>query len=184
MRTFTLGQQRKHRKTVYNVQNMLSEIQPTHRPSTQASYTANRVRLNKDNQPWRHELQPDSEYDNRNTSTTVVTSRISESYSGMIHVNSSLLTSELLYSRAKLLKDILAISCILPTENGLLLKLSGSSGLDRVVRSAKPLDTDYIYIYIYIYMIGYIYIYISDIYIYYIYYIYIRDIYISYHIAI
>ena len=56
MRTFTLDQQRKNRKTVY----MLYEIQPP--ASTQASYTASRVRLNKEIQLWRRKLQPGSQY--------------------------------------------------------------------------------------------------------------------------
>ena len=34
----------------------------THRPSTQASYTASRVRLNKEIQLWRRKLQPGSQY--------------------------------------------------------------------------------------------------------------------------
>ena len=33
-----------------------------HRPITQASYTSSRVRLNKENQPWRRKLQPGSQY--------------------------------------------------------------------------------------------------------------------------
>ena len=44
MRTFTLDQQRKNRKAVY-----VQVIRNTaHWPSTQASYTASRVRLNKE----------------------------------------------------------------------------------------------------------------------------------------
>ena len=73
MRTFTLDQQRKNRKTVYNegrakcwkfqVANNVQVIRNTaHRPSTPASYTASRVQLNKENQPWRRKLQPDSQY--------------------------------------------------------------------------------------------------------------------------
>ena len=40
MRTFTLDQQRKNRKTVYNVQVIRKTA---HRPSTHVSYTASRV---------------------------------------------------------------------------------------------------------------------------------------------
>ena len=49
MHTFTLDQQHKNRKTVYNVQVIRNTA---HRPSTQASYTASRVRLNKENQMY------------------------------------------------------------------------------------------------------------------------------------
>ena len=59
MRTFTLDPQRKNRKTVCKVQVTRNTA---YWPSTQASYTASRVRLNKVNQPWRRKLQPDSQY--------------------------------------------------------------------------------------------------------------------------
>ena len=59
MRKFTLDQQRKNRKTVYTVQVIRNTA---HWPSMQASYTASRVRLHKEYQPWQRKLQPGSQY--------------------------------------------------------------------------------------------------------------------------
>ena len=56
MRTFTLDQQRKNRKTVYT----LYEIQPTG-PARRLSYTASRVRLNKEIQ-YKEEMRIYSVY--------------------------------------------------------------------------------------------------------------------------
>ena len=51
------------RPTAQEQKNSVQVIRNTaHRPSTQASYTASRVRLNKENQPWRRKLQPGSQY--------------------------------------------------------------------------------------------------------------------------
>ena len=51
------------RPTAQEQKNSVQVIRNTaYRPSTQASYTASRVRLNKENQPWRRKLQPGSQY--------------------------------------------------------------------------------------------------------------------------
>ena len=51
------------RPTAQKQENSVHVIRnTTHRPSMQASYTACRVPLNKENQPWRRKLQPGSQY--------------------------------------------------------------------------------------------------------------------------
>ena len=56
MCTFTLDQQRRNSKTVYNVHVVRNTA---HWPSTQVSYTASWVRPYKENQSSWHKLQPD-----------------------------------------------------------------------------------------------------------------------------
>ena len=57
MRTFTLNQQRKNRKTV----DTLYEIQPTG-PARRLATQQVGLRPNKETQPWRRKLQPGSQY--------------------------------------------------------------------------------------------------------------------------
>ena len=59
MHTFTLDQQGRNGNTVY----MLYKIQPTGPARRLATQQVEYYQMFKENEPWPHELQPDSHYD-------------------------------------------------------------------------------------------------------------------------